>query len=60
MGVEQTSGETERKRVCETEHCQERVAALVINLTVGQIFMIARERIIRDPIKMNIKIIPSI
>ncbi len=60
MGVEQTSGETERKRVCEAEYCQERVTGWVLNLTDGQVFMIARERIIRDPIKMNIKIIPSI
>jgi hypothetical protein len=60
VGVEQTSGETERERECEMEHCQERVAALVINLTIGQVFMIARERIIRDLIKMNIEIMPSI
>jgi hypothetical protein len=34
-----------------------RVLALALNLTVGQIFTTARERIIRDFIKVDIKII---
>jgi hypothetical protein len=41
----------------EVECCGKRVMAWAINLTVGQIFMAASERIIRDLIKMNIKII---
>ena len=39
----------------ETECCYKRVAARVVNLTVGQIFITARERIILDLIKINIK-----
>ncbi len=58
MGREQDSGETEREKGRETEHCSERVLASAINLTVRQIFTTARERIIRDFIKMDIKIIP--
>jgi hypothetical protein len=45
--------ETERDRKC----CYKRVAAWAVNLTVGQIFITARERIIQDVIKMDIKII---
>jgi hypothetical protein len=46
--------ETETER--ETECCSKRVTTWAINLTIGQIFMAARERIILDLIKINIKI----
>ncbi len=46
--------ERQRERGRETEHCSKRVVAWAIQLAVGQIFMTARERIIRDLIKMNI------
>ncbi len=39
------------------ECCSKRVLAWAINLAITQIFMTARERIILDLIKMNIKII---
>jgi hypothetical protein len=39
------------------ECCCERDTAWAINLTVGQIFISARERIVLYLIKMNIKII---
>ncbi len=44
----ESSGERqrERKRERETERCSERVLATAINLTIGQIFTTARERII--------------
>jgi Ni,Fe-hydrogenase I cytochrome b subunit len=60
VGREQTSGETKKERECEMEHYYERVAVWAINLIIGHVFMIARERIIRDIIKMNIKIISRI
>jgi hypothetical protein len=60
VGIEETSIDNERERESETERCYERVAVWVINLTVGQVFKIARERIIRGLIKMNIKIIQRI
>jgi hypothetical protein len=47
----------ERERGRETECCYKRVAAWAMNLTIVQIFMTARERIIRDLINMNIKIL---
>jgi hypothetical protein len=53
---ELNSGETEIDGR-ETECCCGRVMAWAINLTVGQIFIIARKGIILDLIKMNIKII---
>ncbi len=53
VGNRLNSGERER----ETERCSKSVLAWVINLTVGQIFMTGRERIIQDFIKMDIKII---
>ena len=57
VGRELNRGETERERGRETECCYKRVAAWAMNLTVVQIFMTARERIIRDLINMNIKIL---
>ncbi len=53
LGNRLNSGETER----ETERCSKSVLAWAINLTVGQMFMTARDRIIRDFIKIDIKII---
>ncbi len=49
--------ERQRERGRDTEHSYGRVVAWAINLTVGQIFITARERIILDLIKMNIKTI---
>jgi hypothetical protein len=49
---EQAIGKTDKQR--ETERSCERVAVWAINLTVGQIFITARERIIIGLIKMNI------
>ncbi len=51
------SAERQREGERETECCCRRVMAWAINLTVGQIFITARERIILDLIKMSIKII---
>jgi hypothetical protein len=48
--------ERQRERDRQTECCSKRVTAWAINLTVRQIFMAARERIILDLIKMSIKI----
>jgi len=45
---EQDSREIEGERVCVCKHCCKRVLASAINLTIGQIFMTARERIILD------------
>ncbi len=53
-GRELNWGETERERGRETEFCCEWVTAWAINLTVVQIFIAVRERIILG--KMNIKI----
>jgi hypothetical protein len=51
----QREREIEKER--ESECCSKRVTVWAINLTVGQIFMAARERIIiLDLIKINIKI----
>jgi hypothetical protein len=47
----------ERERGRETECCSERVTVWAINLTAGQIFMAATERVTLNLIKMNIKII---
>ncbi len=47
----------ERERDRQTDCCCKRVTEWAINLTVGQIFITARERIILDLIKMNIEII---
>jgi hypothetical protein len=47
----------ERKRGRVTECCCRRVMAWAINLTIEQMFITARERIILDLIKINIKII---
>ncbi len=47
----------ERQREWEMECCYERDTAWAIKLTVGQIFITARERIILCLMKMNIKII---
>jgi len=47
----------ERGKEREMEHCSERVLASAINLTVGQMFMTAKERIIGYFIKMEINII---
>jgi hypothetical protein len=58
--AESKLGEIQRERVCETERCYKRVAAWVINLTVGYVIMIASERIIRGLIKMIIRIISRI
>ncbi len=49
--------ERQKERGRETKHSYERVAAWAINLTIEQIFITARERIILDLIKTNIKII---
>jgi hypothetical protein len=57
VGRELNSGETKRERGREGECCSKRVTASAINLTVRQIFMAARERIILGLIKMNVKII---
>ncbi len=46
----------ERQRARERQHCGKWVMVWAINLTIGQIFMAARERIIQNLIKMNIKI----
>ncbi len=59
VGNRLNSRETEIERERETECCSKRVLAWVINLAVGQIFMTARERIIGDLIKLNIKIISN-
>jgi hypothetical protein len=57
VGNRLNSGETERKRNRDRERCLQRVLVWAINLAVGQIFMTARERIIRDLIKINMRII---
>ncbi len=46
MGRELNSGETERERGREAECCRKMVTAWAINLTIGQIFVTARGRII--------------
>ncbi len=55
--VESKLVEIQRERKREVECCYKRVVAWAINLAVGQIFMTARVRIIRNLIKMNIRII---
>jgi hypothetical protein len=57
VGREQDSRDTEREKGREIEHCSKRVLASAINLTVGQMFMTAKERIIGYFIKMDINII---
>jgi hypothetical protein len=56
-GVRLNSRESGGEREREMECCSKRVLAWAIKVAVGQIFMTARERIIQDLIKMNIKII---
>jgi hypothetical protein len=57
VGRELNCGETEKERGKETECCCGWVMVRAINFSVGQIFIAARERIILDLIKINIKII---
>ncbi len=57
LNSRKTERERERERERETERCSKRALAWAINLAAGQIFMRARERIFRDLIKMNIRII---
>jgi hypothetical protein len=55
--AESKLAERQKERGRETKHSYKRVAAWAMNLTIGQIFITARERIILGLIKMNIKII---
>ncbi len=58
LGNKLNSGETERERGREIKSVEAKgVFVWAINLAIGQIFMAARERIIRDLIELNIKII---